>query len=168
MDTIVALIFGISALAVVVFTFWSSVTRTKSGLRWMKGYNLKRRMSTEEVVELLNKIEYPEKETLTVGEDGKIIYSTKLYSYSVETSTDSNGYTNIGLVINWSKVSKRMKKKVAFDWDNIYQFLAQEVEGKDSIDAMQFYEKNKKMQKLSNIAGIICIASMIVFMIINL
>lgn len=168
MDTIVVVILGISGLAVIALTLWSSATRTKSSVKWLKGYNLKRNISPEAVVDLFNKIKYPEKESAILGDDGSIIYTTKVHSYPVEISNDANGYTIVGLLVNWGRVSKKKRKKVAFDWDNTYQFLMQEVEGKEVVDAMRVYEKNMKMQKLLNIASGICVASIIVFLIISL
>lgn len=164
MGSIMSVIFMASGLVVIVLTLSRSVARTQSSVRWLKGYNLKCHMTDEAVVELLNRISYPQKESVSVGAEGKIILKTSRYEYPVEISEDENGNTNIGLVINWSKVSKSKRKRLAFDWDNVYQFIKQEVEGVEAVDAMKAYEKNMKMQKLLNIASIICLVSALSFL----
>lgn len=166
MDTILAAILGISALVVIVLTLGNSIARTKSSVKWLKGYNLKRNMSTEAVVDLLNRTKYPEKESVVLGEDGSVVYKTKLYSYPVEIAEDKNGCTTVGLIVNWGRMSKSKRKKVALDWDNIYQFLQQEVEGTEVIDAMQAYNKNLKMQKILKIASVVCVISAVVFLLV--
>ena len=166
MDTILAAILGISALVVIVLTLGNSIARTKSSVKWLKGYNLKRYMSTEAVVDLLNRTKYPEKESVVLGEDGSVVYKTKLYSYPVEIAEDKNGCTTVGLIVNWGRMSKSKRKKVALDWDNIYQFLQQEVEGTEVIDAMQAYNKNLKMQKILKIASVVCVISAVVFLLV--
>lgn len=167
MESIMLVILVISGLVVIALSFSRSVSRTKSATRWLKGYNLKNSMSDESVLELLKRVKYPQKEDISVESDGKIVFKTKYYSYPVEVSKDENGYTTVGLIVNWAKLSKSKRKKVAFDWDNVYQFIKQEVEGVESIDAMKAYEKNEKMQKIYIIAGVICVISACSFMFIG-
>ena len=164
MESIMSVVFMASGLVVIALTLSRSVARTKSSVKWLKGYNLKCRMTDEAVVELLNRISYPQKESVSVGTDGKVTLKTNRYEYPVEISADENGNTTIGLIINWAKVSKYKRKRLAFDWDNVYQFIQQEVEGVETVDAMKAYEKNMKMQKLLNIASIICLISALSFM----
>ena len=164
MESIMSVVFMASGLVVIALTLSRSVARTKSSVKWLKGYDLKCRMTDEAVVELLNRISYPQKESVSVGTDGKVILKTNHYEYPVEISADENGNTTIGLIINWAKVSKYKRKRLAFDWDNVFQVIQQEVEGVEAVDAMKAYEKNMKMQKLLNIASIICLVSALSFM----
>lgn len=168
MDSIIALVIAISAIVYGALTFITSISRTKSATRWLKGYNLKCNMSDEAVLELLKRVQYPQKESVVMDKEGKISFKTKIYEYPVELSKDENGNTTVGLIVNWLKVSKSKKKKVAIDLDNVYQFLKQEIEGTTSIDAMKIYERNLKRQKVLQISGIIFLVSAICFMLIGL
>ena len=162
MNGIIVGIVAVSGIVVLVLSFWSSVSRTKSSVRWLKGYNLKCAMQQDAVVELLRRVKYPEKKEVSVDGEGHISFITNRYSYPIEISQDEMGNTVIGIVINGSKLSKRNRKKVAYDWDNVYQFIKQEVEG---IDAMTGYEKNRKIQKLYNIASVALVVGIILFVL---
>ncbi len=165
MSSIIVAVMAVSAIVIIALTLITSLSRAKSATRWLKGYNLKSNMSEEAVLELLKRVPYPQKESVVMDADGKISFKTKIYEYPVELSKDENGNTTVGLIVNWLKVSKSKKKKVAFDFDNVYQFLKQEVEGIGSVDAMETYERNLKRQKAVTIAGIIFVVSSICFML---
>ncbi len=159
MSDILTLIFVISGVLVIVLYLYRSISRTKSSMRWLKGYNLNSKVSGDTLLEILNRVKYPQKEEVTSDENGAITFKTKLFEYPVKTSQDENGNTVVEFQVQWSNVWKYKRKKVAMDLDNVYQFFKQEIEGTTSIDAMKHYEKNVKLQKAINIVSIALVAS---------
>lgn len=167
MNNILTLIFGISGVLVIVLYLYRSISRTKSSVRWLKGYNLNSKVSEDTLLELLNRVKYPQKEEIISDENGAITFKTKLFQYPVKTSQDENGNTVVEFQVQWSKVHKYKRQKVAMDLDNVYQFFKQEIEGTTSIDAMKQYEKNVKLQKAINVVSIALIASFLGMIIFN-
>lgn len=167
MSDIFTMIFVISGVLVIVLYLYRSIARTKSSVRWLKGYNLNSTVSGDTLLELLNRVKYPQKEEVTSDENGAITFKTKLFEYPVKTSQDENGNTVVEFQVQWSKVRKYKRKKVAMDLDNVYQFLKQEIEGTTSIDAMKQYEKNVKLQKAINIVSIALVVSFLAIMIFS-
>lgn len=167
MNNILTLIFGISGVLVIVLYLYRSISRTKSSVRWLKGYNLNSKVSEDTLLELLNRVKYPQKEEIISDENGAITFKTKLFQYPVKTSQDENGNTVVEFQVQWSKVHKYKRQKVAMDLDNVYQFFKQEIEGTTSIDAMKQYEQNVKLQKAINVVSIALIASFLGMIIFN-
>lgn len=167
MESIMAGIFAISGLVVVALTLNRSITKTKSATQWVKGYNLKRNISNDKVLELLKNVKYPQKENVSVNAERVVMFKTKYYEYPVELSLDESGNTVIYLNVNWIKLPKHKSKKVAIDVDYVYQFIKQEIEGVEVVQAMEKYEKGMKMQKILNIASVICLISALSFMFLG-
>lgn len=167
MESIMAGIFAISGLVVVAITLSRSIAKTKSATQWVKGYNLKCNMSKEKVLELLKNVKYPQKEKVSVNAEGVVLFKTKCYEYPVELSLDESGNAVISLNVNWIKLPKHKSKKLAIDVDYVYQFIKQEIEGVEVVQAMEKYEKGMKMQKILNIASVICLISALSFMFLG-
>lgn len=161
-------IFMISAVAVIILTFMQSAMRTKSGMRWKNGLNLKKKLSNEEVYQIVQNLKYPMLENVSMDEQGKILVNTKFYTFETVLTEDIDGNTVVCFSIDWIKAKKTKAKRIAFCWDELYQFLQQEVTSGNTEKAMKVYQKNKNLFSVLRVAQIVCFGSMILIAIMTM
>lgn len=165
MENVLIYIIAISGLAYLVVLGWRSFSKTKSAVRWLKGLNLKKPLSDEEVFQLLEKIDWPSKKSVSRNAEGKIVVITDDYSYVTELTQDENHNTVIGFIVNWLEVGKRKRHKVAMDLDELYLFVSQEIEGNKNVHAMKVYKGNIVVNKTLKILCVVFSVSIILIAI---
>lgn len=166
MDTIIGISFIVSAIIIMALTVYESFSKTKNSIKWLKGFNLKKSITEEEVFNLLSSLPYPMLKEVFYGDNGKIIVRTEQYDYPTEIMQDENGNTIIGFTINFSQLGKRRSKKVASDWDMLYSFLQEKFERNISDHSMQYFNRYNLLNKIKFIAsGVLCVST-ILFIII--
>ncbi len=167
MGMLIGRIVMLSASILIGFILLESILRTKSALRWVKGYKFNRHMEQDEIINLLETVQYPEKMEVSVNEDGEVLFITQCHQYPVKIY-DEGGCTIIGFLVNWVEVSKSKRKKVAFDWDNLYCFLKETSETGNCENAVKAYNIQKSVLTIKYIDIAVLIVGIIIVAVISL
>ena len=165
MSEIMVIILAVSGLIIIVMTLMRSIARTKSSVRWVKGISFKDKKTEEEIFECVKRINHPAVTSVDYNAEGKIVVHTSMYDFPVEVTQNKEGNTTIGFIVNWIKMSKRKRKKIAFLFDELCLFLKHVVENKDLSEAMEVYEKNVKFAKIYKIVGTVLIVAFVLFIL---
>lgn len=167
MDNFILIILALSGLILIGLVLYQNISVILYSIRWTKGLNLMQEKSNEEVFALLQSLQHPSINSVTCGDDGKIVINTKLYPFPVDISCDGNKNTIIKLRYKSPLLRDKRLGKTSFLWNELYLFIQQEASGNGTARALSIYEKNQKIFKVLKISAIVCLASFILFEILG-
>lgn len=167
MEQLIILIVLLAGLICISLVLVESILRTRSAWRWRNGYKFNRHMEQNEIISLLESVQYPEKKEVFVNADGKIMFKTQCHQYPVQIY-DEIGCTVIGFLVSWIEVSKTKRKKVACDWDNLYSFLKETSETGGCENAIKNYKMRNIMSTIKCIDTAILLIAIIIFAVLSL